>query len=78
MSGSHDLQCSCGTAAIRLEGAPRVRGHCHCRACRVLLGVPFHSVTAWNPEQLAVTRGGGRLLSFQHPSLSMKKVSCRE
>ncbi|WP_171061008.1 GFA family protein [Poseidonocella sp. HB161398] len=72
------VSCSCGGTEIRLEGAPQVRGHCHRRACRVLLDVPFHSVTAWNPEQLAVTKGAGRLPSFRHPRLSMKTVSCRD
>ncbi|SDE16202.1 Uncharacterized conserved protein [Paracoccus isoporae] len=78
MTQSHDISCDCRAVSIRLSGAPRVRGHCHCQDCRTLLDVPYHSVTAWNPDQLEVTQGGDRLIEFQHPALQMKRVFCAE
>ena len=53
-----------------------VRGHCHCEDCRDLLDVPFHSVTAWNIEQLEITEGKALLSEFQHPELAMKRIFC--
>ncbi|WP_428928346.1 GFA family protein [Marinibacterium sp. SX1] len=74
---SHDLTCTCGAVGLRLTGQPRVRGHCHCNACRTLLGTPYHSVTAWDSDQASVTRGREMLVEAQHPALKMKKVFCR-
>ena len=76
MSVTYDIACDCAATEIRLSGAPRVRGHCHCNACRTLLDTPYHSVTAWNPDQLEITRGAEGLTTFQHPTLTMKKVYC--
>ena len=76
MDASYSIACDCGATRLTLHGAPRVRGHCHCNACRVLLDTPYHSVTAWNPGQVEVTRGAETLRSFQHPSLTMQKVYC--
>ena len=76
MSNHYNLSCDCGSITMGLNGVPRVRGHCHCQACRTLLNVPYHSVTAWNPDQLEVTSGGETLVVFQHPTLKMKKAFC--
>lgn len=76
MSQTYDVTCSCGTVAMQLTGELRVRGHCHCNACRALLDTPYHSVNAWNPEQVFVTKGEDHLKGFQHPDLTMKKVYC--
>lgn len=76
MEATYKISCDCGTVSMTLSGAPRVRGHCHCQACRTLLNTPYHSVTAWNPDQLSVTKGADQLASFQHPNLQMKKIFC--
>ena len=76
MTDSYSIKCDCGSVEMVLTGAPRVRGHCHCQACRTLLDVPYHSVTAWNADQLEVTNGVEALISFQHPNLKMKKIFC--
>lgn len=76
MSDSYDISCDCGAIEMRLNGAPRVQGHCHCQSCRTLLNTPYHSVTAWNPDQVEMTKGADDLELFQHPDLQMKKVYC--
>ena len=76
MSADTTVSCDCGSVEIRLSGVPRVRGHCHCQACRTLLNTPYHSVTAWNPEQVSVSKGDDLLKEFQHPTLSMQRVFC--
>ncbi len=76
MEPSYRVSCDCGAIGITLSGAPRVRGPCHCQACRTLLNLPYHSLTAWNPAQLAVTKGADALVTFQHPRLKMKKIFC--
>ena len=76
MEESYAVACDCGNVRMRLTGSPRVRGHCHCSSCRVLLDTPYHSVTAWNPDQVEILAGAEALVSFQHPDLTMKKVFC--
>lgn len=76
MPSNYTISCDCGATKIALTGAPRVRGHCHCQACRTLLNVPYHSVTAWNPDQVEVTKGAKDLVHHQHSVLKMKKVFC--
>ena len=76
MSEQYSVACDCGAVTIRLSGTPRVRGHCHCSACRTLLDTPYHSVTAWNPDQLEIVGGADELREYQHPSLTMKKIFC--
>ncbi|WP_420413203.1 GFA family protein [Roseibium sp.] len=74
----YEISCDCKAVTIALEGVPKVRGHCHCNACRRLLDVPYHSVTAWNPDQVEVVKGDDNLISFQHPDLKMKKIFCAD
>jgi hypothetical protein len=78
MAEIYDVSCDCGRVKMRLTGAPRVRGHCHCDACRGLLDIPFHSVTAWDADQVNIVQGHAALTSFQHPHLTMKKIFCNE
>lgn len=70
------VHCQCGAVEILLTGTPRVKGYCHCEDCRDLLNVPFHSVTAWNKDQLDVIKGETLLSSYQHPALDMKRIFC--
>ncbi|MDS9467130.1 GFA family protein [Paracoccus sp. MBLB3053] len=76
MSDRYSVSCDCGSVEMVLIGEPRVRGHCHCQDCRTLLDIPYHSVTAWNPDQVEIARGHDLLSQFRHPRLSMKKVFC--
>ena len=76
MSDTYQVQCDCGTVAMSMRGEPRVRGFCHCEDCRELLQVPYHSVTAWEPDQVTVDKGEDRLVAFQHPTKRMKRVYC--
>ncbi|MCK7548207.1 GFA family protein [Marinobacter koreensis] len=78
MTTEQKVRCDCGTIEITTTGDPRVHAYCHCEDCRELLQVPFHSVLAWNPEQVAVTRGKEQLQTFQHPTKRMTRVFCRE
>ena len=76
MSDTYQVQCDCGTVAMSMRGEPRVRGFCHCEDCRELLQVPYHSVTAWEPDQVTVDQGEDQLVAFQHPTKRMKRVYC--
>ncbi len=75
-TNQYQIHCQCGSVAGVLTGSPRVKGHCHCEDCRDLLDMPFHSVTAWDQEQLEITRGRDDLREYQHPNLEMKRVYC--
>ena len=76
MADRYQVECDCSRVKVSLAGAPKVRGFCHCEDCRDLLKIPFHSVTAWEPDQVVVEEGGEALTSFQHPTKRMKRVFC--
>lgn len=72
------VQCDCESVRVTLTGEPRVRGFCHCEDCRDLLKIPYHSVTAWDVDQVSVDDGADKLAEFQHPTRSMKRFFCAE
>ncbi len=76
MTNQYTIHCECGVIVAQLCGKPRVRGHCHCDDCRELLDVPYHSVTAWDKEQITISQGLQSLLEYQHPQLDMKRYFC--
>ena len=76
MNNKYQIHCECGAVVANLSGLPRVRGHCHCQDCRDLLDIPFHSVTAWNIDQVNLTQGVESLAEYQHPQLEMKRFFC--
>ena len=76
MNNQYDIECECGAVKLSLSGKPRVKGFCHCEDCRDLLNIPFHSVTAWNSDQVKIVQGESILSSHQHPTLDMKRVFC--
>ena len=78
MDKQYQIHCGCSTVKLMLTGSPRVKGYCHCEDCRDLLNVPFHSVTAWNKDQLIIESGLDSLSEYQHPRLEMKRVYCSE
>jgi len=52
----HKVQCKCGKIQLSLVGEPKVRAYCHCSDCRDLLSIPFHSVTAWDSNNVSIVR----------------------
>jgi hypothetical protein len=76
MSDQYHLACDCGAIEFSLQGEPKVRGFCHCEDCRELLKIPYHSVTAWEKEQLSVSKGADHVIAFQHPTKRMKRFYC--
>ena len=78
MANSYLVHCECGAVRLQLTGAPRVKGYCHCEDCRDLLDVPFHSVTAWNKDQLTIVSVDDRISEYKHPRLEMKRAYCTQ
>ena len=76
MSERYALECDCGEVKFSLTGEPKVRAFCHCNDCRELLKIPYHSVTAWEKEQLTVDEGADQVKVFQHPDKRMKRYFC--
>ena len=72
----YQISCDCEAVKVTLSGEPRVRGFCHCEDCRDLLKIPYHSVTAWDKEQVVVEEGADALLVFQHPTKRMQRFYC--
>jgi len=78
MSEEYQVQCDCNAVELTMHGDPKVHAYCHCEDCRELLQVPFHSVLAWDPEQLNITRGDEMVIEFQHPRKKMKRIFCKQ
>ncbi|MFI2811395.1 MULTISPECIES: GFA family protein [Microbulbifer] len=78
MAASYTFSCDCGAVEFTVEGAPKVRGFCHCADCRNFLKVPYHSVDVWEKDQLTVNKGEDKLAEFQHPEKKMKRFFCSE
>lgn len=77
MSNIHTVQCDCNAVEVTMTGQPRVHGYCHCEDCRELLQVPYHSVLAWEGDNVEITRGQNEVIEFQHPTKRMKRVFCK-
>lgn len=76
MAANYRVTCDCGSVKVTMSGEPRVRGFCHCEDCRELLDIPYHSVTAWNKDQVTVEEGSEGLVEYPHPTKSMKRYFC--
>ncbi len=76
MTDQYQIQCDCGSVKFSLSGEPVVRGVCHCEDCRELLKIPYHSVTAWQQDQVDVVDSAGALQAYQHPTKRMQRFFC--
>ncbi len=77
MTKTHKVHCDCNAVTATMEGQPKVHAFCHCADCRELLQVPYHSVLAWDSEQVNITKGKGKVVEFQHPHKRMTRIFCQ-
>jgi len=77
MSDQYQVHCDCKAVTLQMRGAPKVHAFCHCEDCRDLLQVPYHSVLAWEPNEVDVVTGAEYVTQFQHPQKQMKRVFCQ-
>ena len=77
MNTNHKVHCDCNAVEVTMSGDPRVHAYCHCEDCRDLLQVPYHSVLAWEADQVRISKGGDDVVEFQHPSKRMKRIFCK-
>lgn len=78
MSEHYKVKCDCGSVELTMTGTPRVRAFCHCEDCRSLLDVPYHSIVAWEADNLSVTSGQVHIGEYKHPTLDMTRVFCKK
>ncbi|WP_165855694.1 GFA family protein [Marinobacter sp. JSM 1782161] len=78
MTEQHAVHCDCGAVEVTMTGTPKVHGYCHCEDCRDLLQVPYHSVLAWEAEEVEITQGAESVKTFQHPTKRMTRVFCSD
>ena len=72
----YEIKCSCGSVMVTMRGKPKVHAHCHCEDCRDLLNIPYHSVVAWESDDLEITKGQENTATYHHPTLTMTRVFC--
>ncbi len=77
MSRNYKVQCDCAAVGLEMTGAPRVHAFCHCEDCRALLDVPYHSVVAWDADNVSIVAGEEHAVEYKYPTLDMARVFCR-
>lgn len=77
MTNEYHVQCDCGSVSLTMSGTPKVHAFCHCEDCRNLLDVPYHSVTAWDPENVTIVSGAEHTVEYKYPTLDMTRVFCK-
>jgi hypothetical protein len=76
MSESYTGACFCGTVEIRVTGAPKAMGYCHCRSCRSWSGGPVNAFSLWAPEDVRLTKGAEQVATYAKTPMSERKY-CR-
>jgi len=77
MNPNYKVHCDCGAIEVEMVNAPRVQAFCHCEDCRALLDVPYHSVTAWDAENVNIITGAENAVAYKYPTLDMTRVFCK-
>ena len=77
MTKQYQVQCDCGAVSVVMTGTPRVHAYCHCEDCRNLLDVPYHSVVAWDADNVQITSDQENTVEYKYPDLEMTRVFCR-
>ena len=77
MTKTYDVHCDCGAVTLEMVGTPRVHAFCHCEDCRALLDVPYHSLVAWDADQVGIASGADDAVEYKYPTLQMTRVFCR-
>lgn len=71
------LSCDCGAIELTVTGAPQITNYCHCNSCRELLDVPFYAGTAWDKDNVKISKGEKHLFVFKHPNKMMSRYHCQ-
>lgn len=77
MTKQYQVNCDCGSVTVSMSGTPKVHAFCHCKDCRTLLDVPYHSVVAWESDTLTIKSGKEHAAEYKYPTLEMTRVFCR-
>lgn len=77
MSKTYSVRCDCNSVELEMVGPPRVQAFCHCEDCRTLLDVPYHSINAWDAENVNIVRGEEHVIEYKYPTLEMTRVFCK-
>src|SRR6185312_12443565 len=65
--------CFCGAVQVEVTGEPVAMGYCHCESCRSWSGSPVNAFTLWKPENVRVTRGADKIVSYNKTPRSYRK-----
>lgn len=65
--------CFCGAVEIEVAGEPKVMGFCHCSSCRSWGAAPVNAFTLWDPQTVKVTKGEGKLATYNKTKASYRK-----
>jgi hypothetical protein len=77
MSKIYEVKCDCGSVEVSMVGTPKVHAYCHCEDCRALLDVPYHSIVAWEKNNVSISSGLQNTVEYKYPSLNMTRVFCK-
>ena len=77
MEKVYTVRCNCGEIELSVRGEPRAKNYCHCNSCRDLLNVTFFEGTAWDQENVDISKGEEKLILFEYPGKKMCRYTCR-
>ena len=77
MRKDYKVHCDCGAIEMQMTGAPKVHAFCHCEECRALLDIPYHSITAWDADNVRILSGEEHAVTYKYPTLEMTRVFCK-
>jgi hypothetical protein len=74
---SYEGSCFCGAVKLEVTGEPEGMGYCHCSSCRSWSGGPVNAFSLWKPENVKVTRGADKVMTYNQTEVSFRKT-CTE
>ncbi|HNP35871.1 MAG TPA: GFA family protein [Woeseiaceae bacterium] len=69
----HTGHCFCGAVEVEATGAPFAMGYCHCKDCRAWSAGPVNAFTLWQPDDVKVTKGADKLVSYSSNGSTFRK-----
>lgn len=73
VNATYSGACFCGAVRIRVHGAPKAMGYCHCRSCRSWSAGPVNAFTLWAPQDVEITAGMALVETFHKTDMSHRQ-----
>ena len=73
MTGTLSAECFCGEVKLKIDGAPKAMGYCHCDSCRHWSAGPVNAFSLWAPANIQIAQGKSNLQTYAKTENSFRK-----